>query len=291
MNFAVTPGALDATFAGQSEGFVTRLNDTGSALEWSTFVGGDEDDEVTDLALDPSGMVVVVGTTTSGDMPTTPGSFDRTYNKSLFGTFGDGFLLRLAPDGQSLDYGTYFGTTEQDDLRGVALDAGGAAVLGGGTYSYNFPTTPGSQQEAPNFGATREGTVVYFQFLAYPIEYGTGTPPGSGGVAVIDFLGFPDLATDDFELELHGAAPGTKAILFHGFAPQASPFYGGTNYVLPPLYRHRPIKTDVFGYGKKRVPIDPAWVGGTVYFQWWFKDPLLKKQTGLSNALEVAVHP
>jgi hypothetical protein len=85
--------------------------------------------------------------------------------------------------------------------------------------------------------------------------------------------------------------PQTKTILFHGFAPQASPFKGGTMYVLPPFKRHRPVWPDVFGYKSVKVKIDPAWVGQEVYFQFWIHDWGTMNGTGLTNALEVLVHP
>jgi hypothetical protein len=61
--------------------------------------------------------------------------------------------------------------------------------------------------------------------------------------------------------------------------------------VKPPLYRHKPVVTDSFGFKSTAAKLDPAWVGSTVYFQWWFEDSLLKKSAGLSNALEVVVYP
>jgi hypothetical protein len=290
-DFPTTPGALDTLFGGASEGFVLELDAQGSSLGWATFLGGDEDDEVVGLSAVPGGGWAAAVSTYSSGLPATPGCYDGTYNASLFGLFRDAFVVKLQPQAQGADYASYFGTEDDDVIRDLALDSSGAAVLGGATYASNFPTTPGAFQ--PNFTITalREGFVSRLAFLRHPIPYATGTPPGSGGVATIDWSGFPDLATNDFRIRIDGAAPNTDAILFHGFAAQAGPFYSGTIYVEPPLERHRPIKTDAFGSKSDAVEIDPAWVGSTVYFQWWFKDPLLKKNAGLSNALEVTVYP
>jgi hypothetical protein len=290
-DFPTTPGALDTVFGGASEGFLLELDAQGSALGWGTFLGGAEDDEVTGLAVVPGGGWVAAVSTYSSGLPATPGCYDGDFNASLFGLFRDAYLVKLLPQAQAVDYGTYFGTEDDDMVRDVAVDSTGAAVLGGATYAGNFPTTANALQPAFNVQAQREGFVSRLAFLRHPIPYGTGTPPGSGGVATIDWSGFPDLATNDFRVRIDGAAPNTKAILFHGFAPQANPFYSGTMYVVPPLKRHRPVTTDAFGSRSDKVKIEPAWVGSTVYFQWWFEDPLLKKNAGLSNALEVTVYP
>src|SRR5262249_6372859 len=60
---------------GPSDAFVARLNATGSALLYSTYLGGTSSEFGTDLALDAAGNLYVTGTTHSADFPTTPGAF------------------------------------------------------------------------------------------------------------------------------------------------------------------------------------------------------------------------
>ena len=300
-DFPVTAGAFDAVFGGATEGFVLELDAAGSALNWATFVGGAEDDSVEGLAFDPSvppgspARLVVATTSTSDDLQATPGAYDGDFNASLFGLFPDVHLYRLTlpvgPGAPAVDYATYFGTTDDELVGDIAVDAAGAVVIAGATSSFGFPTTAGAQQPGFNAAATREGFLSKLALLRHPIRYGLGTPPGAGGTAIISWEGFPDLASDDFALIVDNGAPNQKAILFHGFAPQASPFYGGTIYVKPPLKRHRPVKTDSFGYKLSKLDIEPGWVGQTLYFQWWIKDPPLKKKTGLSNGLEILFYP
>jgi len=286
--FPLTPGAFRTAFDGGAEGFYARLAANGGSLVRSTFIGGNGDDDLVGLARDPSGRVILAGNTTSDDMPTTPGAYDPAFNDSLGGVFSDVFVLRFDTAVSAVDYGTYFGTPSTDTTAGVGLDATGAVVLAGNTNSFQFPTTAGALQESFNLTAAGQGFAARLNFLLHPIVYGAQSQQGA---AQISWTGFPGL-NDPFAIQIQGATPNFKAILFHGFASQSSPFYGRTIFVLPPLYRHRPVLPDSFGYKSQNVQLNPAWVGQNVYFQWWYKDPSNpKKKTGLSNALQVLVHP
>jgi hypothetical protein len=139
VNFPTTPGAFDATFEGSAEAFVTKLDASGSSLEYSTLLGGRADDRGNGIAVDPGGAAYVAGLTDSADFPTTAGAFDTTY-----GGGGDSFVAKLAPDGSSLAYSTLLGGAGYDRGSGIALGAGGEAYLTGDTGSGDFPTTSGA---------------------------------------------------------------------------------------------------------------------------------------------------
>jgi hypothetical protein len=136
--FPVTPGAFDTTTRGGFEdGFVTKLNPSGSALVYSTFLGGAVDDQVNSIAVDSSGSVYVAGSTESFDFPTTPCAFDQTRG------FQDAFVTKLNPAGTALEYSTYLGgNTHIEAALGIAVDASGNAIVVGRTLSGDFPTTP-----------------------------------------------------------------------------------------------------------------------------------------------------
>jgi hypothetical protein len=91
-NFPTTAGAFDTSFNG-GDVFVTKLNASGSALAYSTFLGGTsfQSDEGQDIAVDGMGRTYVTGTTSSADFPTTQGAFDRTFNGGL----DDAFVTKL----------------------------------------------------------------------------------------------------------------------------------------------------------------------------------------------------
>jgi beta-propeller repeat-containing protein len=138
-NFPVTPGAFDTTQNGSSDAFVTKLNPAGSALVYSTFVGGTSFDSSTALAVDGSGNAYIAGYGTSTNYPTTPGAFDTSYNQGW-----DVFVTKLNASGTSLSYSTYLGGATYDEARGITVDGAGSAYVTGHTFSSGYPTTAGA---------------------------------------------------------------------------------------------------------------------------------------------------
>ncbi len=119
-----------------AEGFVLSLAKDGSRLNWSTFLGGNGDDHVEDVTLSVGGDPVVVGSTSSGDFPTTTGAMSTASNGSL-----DGFVTRLRPDGSGIRFSTYLGGSGDDEAIAVAIEPGGAVYVAGSTFSADFPVT------------------------------------------------------------------------------------------------------------------------------------------------------
>jgi hypothetical protein len=79
MNFPVTAAAAQGAFGGGfTDAFITKLNAGGSALVYSTYLGGTSNDDGFGIALDASGNAYAVGTTSSGNFPITPGAFQTT---------------------------------------------------------------------------------------------------------------------------------------------------------------------------------------------------------------------
>ena len=158
--FPTTAGAVQATTsraAGDSMGFVTKLNPTGSALIYSTYLGGTNTilngigDEVHALVLNGQGQAVVAGQTSAGNFPTTSNAFQPGIG------FGEAaFVSVLAADGRSLVYSTYLGgaSNQEDSGNGVALDSHGNIYVTGSAGSedprqngpISFPVTPSAYQ-------------------------------------------------------------------------------------------------------------------------------------------------
>jgi hypothetical protein len=141
-DFPVTPGAPQTKFVGSgSQAYVTKLNPAGSALVYSTLLGGSNVQMGDRVVVDAAHNAYVMGVTSSPDFPTTAGAFDRT----LAGSF-DIFVSKLNPAGTALLYSTYIGGAEMEIGGGLAVDPAGNAYLTGGTDSSDFPATPGTLQ-------------------------------------------------------------------------------------------------------------------------------------------------
>jgi hypothetical protein len=146
-DFPTTPGAFDRVNR-NIDAFVIRLEPAGSLI-FSTFLGGSSEDEARVVAYDPAGNVVVGGTTSSSDFPTTPAAYDPTYNPPNApadgGAHGDMFIARLTPDGTQLGYGTFLGGPQVDFLEDLAIDPQGFVTVCGwvtGNNAQVFVTTP-----------------------------------------------------------------------------------------------------------------------------------------------------
>ncbi len=142
-DFPTTPGAFRTTKPSQfsiwTTPFVTKLAADGSALAYSTFLGGSQPDLAAGIAVDAAGSAYVTGTTESNDFPTTPGAFE-TVNHSP--NFINLFVAKLGPTGSGLAYSTYIGgTTGTEQGFAIAVDATGHAYVAGRTNSGDFPTT------------------------------------------------------------------------------------------------------------------------------------------------------
>ncbi len=199
-DFPTTPGAFQTTYGGDTDAFVTELNPTGSALVYSTYLGGSTGDiSAADygyaVALGTAGNAYVTGKTYSSDFPTTPGAFQTTH-----GVFEDAFVTELNPTGSALVYSTYLGASGSDYGNGIAVDTSGNAYVTGYTYSSDFPTTPGAFQTTFGGGFTDAfvtelnptGTgLVYSTYLG-----GSGSGYDRGQAIAVDTSGNAYVAGD-----------------------------------------------------------------------------------------------
>jgi hypothetical protein len=161
--------------------FVTKLNPAGTALVYSTYLGGSSEDYATGIALDASGDAYVTGYTNSTDFPV-----QNALQPENAGGW-DVFVAELSADGASLIYSTYWGGSSDDIGTGVAVDSSGNAYISGYTDSPDFPVTPGALQ-ANYGGGTHNGLVVKFNSggaeLGYSTFLGGSSDDYAYGVAV-----------------------------------------------------------------------------------------------------------
>ena len=133
-----TSSPYQALNGGGDDAFVTMLNSSGSALVYSTYIGGSDNDEANGIAVDASGNAYITGETFSFDYPLVnafqPGLVDD-----------DAFITKLNSSGSALLYSTYLGGVGIDKARAIAVDSAGSAYVTGYTEAGDFPTVAAFQ--------------------------------------------------------------------------------------------------------------------------------------------------
>lgn len=146
-NFPTTAKAYKTSLTGPKDVFVTKLNSSGTAVLFSSYLGPGE---VFGIKADDLGNAYIAGVTSYSAFPTTPGAFDRSLNGG-----NDGFVAKLNTNPASctpgsgincteaLVYSTLIGGAQDDSMSGIDIDSSGAAYVTGRTSSTDFPTTMG----------------------------------------------------------------------------------------------------------------------------------------------------
>ncbi len=171
-DFPTTNGAYNTTYPGGTCSnhnggtqpceaiFITKLNATGTALVYSTYFGGTNNDEVTGIGLDSTGDAYLTGNTFSSDLPVTSGAFQKTLSAGQCAVNGigpcpDAFLTELNASGSALVYSSYLGGAGPSTAagisganagEGIAVGSSTAVYISGVTASSSFPTTSGAYQ-------------------------------------------------------------------------------------------------------------------------------------------------
>ena len=128
--------------------FVTRINSAGTALEYSTYLGGSYYDYGISIAVDSSGSAYVAGETWSTDFPTS------SPIDGVKSGLNDAFVTKISADGSGLDYSTYLGGSGKDWGMAISVDSSGSVYVAGATTSTNFPTV--SPIYASHAGSTND---------------------------------------------------------------------------------------------------------------------------------------
>ena len=152
-DYPVTEDAYDSTLSGPFDGFISKISPSGELL-YSTYFGGDVQDEVFGVQFDEHNNYMFVGWTDSDGLAT-PGVFQEQRAGET-----DGFAARLSADGQTLQMFTYYGGIDRDDAHALVLDS-----------EHNFIMTGLSQKMVPTYEIFKdridEGIYVYLAIIGY----------------------------------------------------------------------------------------------------------------------------
>lgn len=242
-------GPIQAGLRGSDDVFVAKLNAAGTALVYSTYLGGSASDVGRAIAVDAAGNAYVTGETNS---PTLPGSGNIPFPlvgpiQAAYGLIGDAFVAKLDPTGGALVYSTYLGGSGTDRGDGIAVDGVGNAYVTGHTNSLNFPVvipfqvqngSPGSYDAFVSKVNAAGSALAYSTYLGgsaseYSIDGGAIAVDSAGSAYVAGSTGsanFPGAASSTIQPTLGG---GTSDGFVAKFTPAGtglvySTYLGGT---------------------------------------------------------------
>ena len=174
-----TVNAYDYTYSDDWDVIAFKISSDGSTLEYSTYLGGSSLDGAFSIAADTEGYAWIVGETISPDYPT------RNPYQHRIGGY-DGFVTKLNPTGDYLNFSTYIGGWDYDRARDVAVNSRGEAFVIGGTPSTNFPVLNAYDD---TFNGVYDVFVIKFNPLGeslFSTFVGGGQSDGPGGICVDD---------------------------------------------------------------------------------------------------------
>ena len=219
--FPTTPGTLQPGWvAGPSfESFVAKLDFSGSALDWSTLLGGAGGGSALAVALDADQNVVVGGAPIFPTFPTTPGAFQPQFPGSLGN--GSGYVCKLTADASTLSWSTFLGGSQFDHIFGLKVDGESNVVVVGTTRSPDFPVTPGAFQSQfhrdPTSNMYGDSFVTYLRSDGSSAIYSTlvgGRWPDAANDVHVDASGVVTLAGITFGS--YPTTPGAFDSTFNG---------------------------------------------------------------------------
>jgi hypothetical protein len=280
-----TVNAIQATNGGGQDAFVAKVNPTGTALVYSTYLGGNGLDLALGVALDANRNVYIAGATGSSNFPTR-----NPFQASYGGGQWDVFVARLNAAGTALVYSTYFGGSGWDINMSIAVDNTGNAYITGDTGSDDFPTLNAYQPNHANWcnntpyqSICTDTYVAKFSPSGTPIYSthigGDGHERGTG--IAVDSLGSVYVAgyTNSSDFPTINAYQPTLPYIFSTFLTKFSPdgselvystYLGGTNggtqaldMAIDSLNRAFVIGVTEATDFPTAVPIQPALAGTT----------------------------
>jgi len=291
---STSAGVVQPSFGGTTDGFIQRLAADGSAIDWATYLGGEDKDSPLALHVSPSGVLTVAGYTASDAFPITAGAFQTTRAGS-----SDLFASRLHPEASSLWYSTYLGgsgaeTGDGSLVLGLAVGPEGEAAVVSETKSLDFPTTSDGFQT--RFAGLVDGTVSVLSMLPTGVEKLGSSTPGCAGPLPIGVTAMPALGASDFALTCAQAAPFASGWLLLGVSALDLPLsVHGVSVWIDPSRRlvALPLQADAAGAAQYplRLPQAPFLVGTTVFAQFLWRDACAAGGLAASQALAITFQP
>lgn len=171
-NFPVTISSFQVGYGGgERDSFITKFSSDLTQIIFSTYLGGSKTEVGLDIALDSLSRIYVVGYTYSGDFPVIPGTLQPTYGGNQ-----DAFFACLNPNGNSLQYSTFYGGKGEEKARSIYISNSNVLYMVGETASSLLPITSGTFQTSFG-GGTQDGFLACID-ISSPIQEGEGQTEG-----------------------------------------------------------------------------------------------------------------
>jgi hypothetical protein len=210
-DFPLTDSAYMGVTWGPQDAFLCQIDPNAGVLNYSTYLGGELADQGRAIAVAPNGLVYFAVTTESTEFPMA----GYAYNYNLTAPFGIviGVMDMTQVGAASLVYATYFGGSDIQEVRGIALDSAGRLLVTGYTLANDFPVTPDAFQPKPGGNGDAFVSLVnpldWSHFLVYStylggslgeVAYGIAGD-SAGNIYVAGYTLSPDFPTtaDGFE--------------------------------------------------------------------------------------------
>lgn len=225
-SFPTTVGAFQRTYGGgTADGFVCKMAPTGDSIVYSTYLGGNGQDELYYISLDATGSTYVGGLTTSTNYPTTPNVVQSTAPAAQ-----NAMVTRLTSDGSALIASTYLGGSNVDVSTGGKLHSNGNIYVVGETNSTNFPVTPMNPPTNPS-GSMAFVSVLdpLFTELVVSFYFGGGTSATSQATSIainstgVYVAGYTNSA--EFEVSANAFQPNFRGGTADGFVIKLSDLF------------------------------------------------------------------
>jgi len=244
----LTPGAIDTTQS-FGEGFIVTMDVEAGTLDYASYLGGSFNDIASGVATDARGALYVTGETESFDFPVTTGAFDTIKAGGY-----DAFVVKVAPGGSTLEWGTFLGGSGHDKGRKIAAAPDGSMYAVSEATS-GFPMTPGAYDAVYN-GQLALGLSVLSPDGTH-LQYGTYL----GGTE--EWVAQPNLCLDGYGSayvtgytadDLFPTTPGAFDTVRNGFSDSfvakfqfgawsgAGPGVAGTGGAIPQLVGDGPLE-------------------------------------------------
>jgi len=263
-DFPIAGGTFDGTYGGAQDGCLLKVNPNLTALTWSTYIGGTQNDAAFGLRVSQAGDIYVTGTTQSGDFATTPG----VLSPAAPGTT-DAFVLKTNAGATTLLASTYFGTSGMDYSYFMDLDNSDNVYIYGSTDG-NIPVTPGVYGNAGSaqFLAELDPTLSTAIFTTV-FGDGTLTSTISPTAFLVDECGNIYASgwgtTTGFPVSANAVQPTTDGSDFYLFVlpPGAPSLLYATYYGDPGAWEH--VDGGTSRFDKRGVIYQAVCAGGTAF--------------------------